>query len=95
MIGLAPEGGDMPGGALGQPPPGVGRFVEQLARMGLDIAPIGIFEANGRLCLNFGSQYQISIPPGLAKHDRDREVSRLVMEHISALVPETLGYHFR
>lgn len=95
MIGLAPEGGDTPGGALAPPPPGAGRFIEQLARMGLVIVPVGIYEESGRLCLNFGAGYNLSVPSGISKHERDRDVSWLVMEQIATLVPEQLGYRYR
>ena len=39
VIGLAPEGQDMPGGVLGMPPPGLGRFVALLAPLCQVILP--------------------------------------------------------
>ena len=92
MIGLAPEGGDRTGGALGSPPPGAGRFIEHLTRMGLEIVPVGIYEESSSLCLNFGAKYKLSLQPGSSKNERDRDVSRSVMEHIAAMLPEKLGY---
>jgi 1-acyl-sn-glycerol-3-phosphate acyltransferase len=94
VIGIAPEGSDYPDGVLGHPPPGVGRFIEQLAKIGLEIVPVGIFEEGGRLCLNFGVQYKLTITPGISRRESDLEVSRVVMERIAARVPEQLGYWY-
>lgn len=90
VLALAPEGGDRPDGALVMPPSGAGRFLEQLARLGFPLQPVGIFEQAGRLCLNFGQPYTLALPPNLSANERDRIASRLVMERIAALLPEDL-----
>lgn len=46
-VGLAPEGGDSPSGALEMPATGVGRFLLHLAHKGLIIYPLGIYELGG------------------------------------------------
>jgi 1-acyl-sn-glycerol-3-phosphate acyltransferase len=50
IIGLAPEGGDSPDGALQPPPPGVGRFLLHLARQNLALVPVGSYEQEGAFC---------------------------------------------
>jgi len=87
LVGLAPEGGDQPGGLLNMPPPGSGRFILHLADLGLEIAPVGAFEADGGLCLRFGSRYRLSVLPGLPPDERDLAASQVVMGHIAELLP--------
>jgi len=87
LLGLAPEGGDMPGGVLSQPPSGSGRFLLHLARRGLRFQPVGAFEDGGRLCLHFGAPFDLpfSLPKPI-----DDSASRLVMSAIAACLPERL-----
>jgi len=97
LIGLAPEGRDAPKdqpGALIDPPPGVGRFVLQLTRLGLPISPAGVFEADSGLCIRFGQAYGLEIPQGIKAEERDRRASREVMVRIANLLPTELrgGY---
>jgi hypothetical protein len=98
LIGLAPEGRDSPDGRLIWPPPGAGRLMGHLARAGLSIVPTGVYEAGGGLCVHFGPAYTLddAMPPapagGMAAWaaspaDRDRQVSRIVMHRIAALLP--------
>lgn len=94
VIGLAPEGQDFPGGVLGQPPPGVGRFILHLAGMGLRILPVGAFEDGERFCLRFGAAYVLEIPTGFTADERDRLVSRAVMGQIARLLPVSLQGSF-
>jgi hypothetical protein len=94
LLALAPEGGDRPDGAAVMPPPGAGRFIEHLARLGFPLQPAGIFEQEGRLCLHFGPPYALALPPGLGADERDRAAARQVMEHIAALLPERLRGEF-
>ena len=84
MIGLAPEGRDVPGG-LGQPPPGAGTFIALLVQAGLPVLPIGVFEQGRRLCVSFGAPFTPTIPLGRAA--RDREVTRQVMDSIARQLP--------
>lgn len=98
VIGLAPEGRDAPKGLQGtlvEPPPGVGRFVLQLTRLGLQISPVGVFEADGRLCIRFGQAYGPDTPQGLNAEERDRQASREVMLRIANLLPSELRAGYR
>ena len=94
MIGLAPEGGDSAGGILSLPPPGVGRFMLHLAAIGLQIAPVGIYEEDGRLCLRFGQRYRLELAAGLPAVERDRCASQIVMSNIARLLPAALQGEF-
>ncbi len=87
LLGLAPEGGDMPGGVLARPPSGSGRFLFHLARRGLRFLPVGAFEDQGRLCLHFGPPLDLphSLPEPI-----DDSASRLVMSAIAACLPDRL-----
>jgi hypothetical protein len=90
IVGLAPEGRDTATGTLQWPPDGAGRFMLHLARLGLDLVPIGGFETDGTFCLRFGPPYRLEIDPELSASDRDRAVSGVVMEHIAAQLPAHL-----
>lgn len=90
LVGLAPEGQDHPDGQLHMPPPGVGRFIIHLARSGLVILPVGIYEENS-LCLRFGQSYCLEIPPDLDPGERDDFASRIVINHIAALLPASIS----
>ena len=50
ILGLAPEGGDQPGGLLNWPPAGAGRFILLLAEQGFPLLPVGCFEQAGVFC---------------------------------------------
>jgi len=103
VLGLSPEGRDFPGGVLGQPPHGVGRFIYQLYQTGYVILPVGVYEENGVLCLRFGKSYRLGDPHSHATGEIDpntfrlitqRQIdlllSRTVMRHIAVLVPKHL-----
>lgn len=93
VIGLAPEGRDAPKdqpGEMVEPPPGVGRFVSQLNRQGLPIAPVGVYETDGRLCIHFGPHYDLEILQGLNAAERDRMASKAIMMRIATLLPAEL-----
>src|SRR4030042_1316946 len=81
LLGLAPEGGDMPGGVLTPPPSGSGRFLLHLARRGLRFLPVGAFEGRGRFCLRFGAP--LGLPQSLPE-PIDDSATRLVMSAIAA-----------
>jgi hypothetical protein len=95
VICLAPEGGDMPGGKLAYPPPGAGRFMLRLAGKEMKVVPIGIWEEDGRLCINFGPGFELSIPSGTAADARDHLATKLVMERIALLLPSHLRGEFQ
>jgi hypothetical protein len=90
LIVLAPEGMDSPPGGLAMPPPGVGRFIEKLAQLGLAILPVGTFEDERALCLSFGKPYLLETSTANERHARDREVARIVMQHIAECLPPSL-----
>jgi len=91
VIGLAPEGGDQPGGRVTMPAPGAGRFALLLAAAGFRFVPLGIFEEDGALCLNFGEAYEMNVPPrGLSADEKDRAAAKLMMGKIACLLPSRL-----
>jgi hypothetical protein len=94
ILGLAPEGGDQPGGKLSMPPPGVGRFCLLLAAAGLRFLPVGVYEQAGRLCLNFGAPYRVEIRETAAPHERDCLAAQLIMSRIAPLLPVELRGEF-
>ena len=94
LVGLAPEGRDSTGIGLQSPPPGVGRFIMHLAHSGLEIAPIGAYEAGGSFYLHFGEPYNLVAPAGLSPRTYDCMISQTVMEHIAALLPAELRGEF-
>ncbi len=93
-IGLAPEGGDSPSGTLRMPAPGTGRFLLHLVKSGLVIYPLGIYEADGVLNLNFGKSFELNCPPDISIEGRDRWGSQVVMQAIAELLPEHLRGNF-
>jgi hypothetical protein len=91
VIGMAPEGGDTPGGALGLLPPGVGRFIHLLSQYCPLIQPVGVWTESGRIILKFGNPYHLEVPDSLSANERDLLVGQTVMHHIAVLLPEWLG----
>ena len=91
VIGLAPEGGDAPGGVLGALPPGVGRFIHLLSKYCPLVLPAGVWTENGRINLRFGNPYHLTISDGLSSSERDIVVGREVMHQIALCLPERLG----
>lgn len=91
VIGLAPEGRDIGEQTVGWPPLGAGRFVRHLAHLGLKLYPVGAFEQDGALCVQFGPPFALSIPEGLSSQELDRAVSRQVMQQIERLLPATFS----
>jgi len=94
IIGLAPEGGDQPGGRLSQPAPGSGRFALRLARLGLSPVPVGAFEADGTFCLHFGPTYEFKLPAGLSAAEKEHQAATIMMENIARLLPQHLRGQF-
>ena len=95
IIGLAPEGGDNLTGELTLPASGAGRFALLLAAAGLKFVPVGVYEADGALCLNFGAAYELTVPPrGLSADEKDKAAATIVMTHIARLLPERLRGKF-
>jgi 1-acyl-sn-glycerol-3-phosphate acyltransferase len=94
VLGLAAEGGDIPGGKLGWPPPGAGRFMLHLNRMGLPIVPVGINEENEVFCFRFGPAYQLTVSDGLSSEEQDKQAIRQVMGAIAGLLPQSMWGDF-
>jgi len=90
MIGLAPEGRDVPEG-LGQPPAGAGEFITLLVKAGLQILPVGIAEQGSRLHVSCGPLFVPEIPPDRA--ERDRAVAEQVMTAIERQLPRPDAPH--
>ena len=94
IIGLAPEGGDQPGGLLNWPPAGAGRFILLLADLGFPLLPVGCFEEAGAFCLRFGEAYRLQMPPNPGTDEKDRQCAQTVMSAIAAQLPEHLRGEF-
>jgi hypothetical protein len=94
IIGLAPEGGDQPGGLVTMPPSGAGRFILLLVKQGFPLLPVGCFEENGGFCLRFGETFRPQVPRGLNPDEKDSRVARTVMSAIAAQLPERLRGEF-
>lgn len=90
VIGLAPEGRDFESGKLGIPPPGAGRFIFHLSKLGLNILPVGAHESGEGFYLRFGPPYTLDVPNDLPSSQSDQLVSRIVMDKIAKLLPSHL-----
>jgi len=88
VIGMAPEGGDSPGGVLGSVHPGVGRFLLLLSRYCPQVLPVGVWKEDGRINLKFGIPYRLNVSDGLSADERDRLIVATVMHQIAILLPE-------
>jgi hypothetical protein len=95
ILGLAPEGGDQPGGVLTWPSAGAGRFLSLLTSSGSPIVPVGVYEEEGVFCLNFGEAYPLHIPAGLTADEKDRNVAEIVMKAIACQLPLRLRGEFK
>ena len=91
VLGLAPEGGDQPGGMVNWPASGAGRFILLLAEQGFPILPVGVFEEGGELCLSFGKAYRLQVPGGLGPDEKDHCTMQTIMPAIAAQLPRRLG----
>ncbi len=94
VLGLAPEGGDQPGGVLNRPASGAGRFILLLAEQGFPVLPVGMFEEDGEFCLRFGTAYRLELPRGLGPDEKDRAAAQTVMSAIAAQLPPRLRGEF-
>ena len=87
MIGLAPEGGDQPGGELMRAVPGAGRFCLLLAAQHLHFVPVGVYEARGEFHLNFGPAFELIVRDDLSAKARDGAAAEVIMRNIATLLP--------
>ena len=90
LIALAPEGRDFPGGVLGEPPPGSGKFLSELSRRLGPILPVGIYEEGDALHLNFGAPFELCSIINLSIENPE-EASRIVMKRIATLLPRHMA----
>lgn len=90
LLGLAPEGGDNPGGGLSRPAAGVGRFGTLLGAAGMEFIPIGAWEKAGVFHMCFGQKYQLRHPTGTTPDEKDRNSADEIMRHIAVLLPKNL-----
>jgi hypothetical protein len=90
VVGMAPEGGDRPGGVLGELYPGVGRFLHLLSQACPDIIPVGVWKEQGCIYMNFGNPYRLEIQVGESAQHIDLRAGRLVMQQIALLLPGRL-----
>lgn len=90
VIGITPEGRDIPEGGLGAPPAGVGRFIAHLVKRCQVIIPIGMWEQDGRFCASFGPAFGLETTPGASPDELDEQVSRQVMEALALQLPQRL-----
>jgi len=94
VIGLAPEGGDQPGGRVTMPASGAGRFALLLAAAGHKFVPVGAYEENGEFCLRFGAAYEMTVPRGISSDEKDSAAAKLMMGKIASLLPSHLRGEF-
>jgi hypothetical protein len=94
ILGLAPEGGDQPGGMLNWPASGAGRFVLLLAEQGFPVLPVGAYEENGEFCLCFGAAYRLEVTRGLGPDGKDHAAAQTIMTAIAAQLPSRLRGDF-
>ncbi len=90
LLGLAPEGGDQPGGVLSDPPEGFGRLALLLSRRGMLFYPVGVYDEAGCLCVRFGERYCLSVPVGPDRHAVDCLAREMVMCRIADCLPHRL-----
>lgn len=92
LLAIAPEGMDpQHGRGLIQPPPGVGRMLVKLAHAGCHFYPVGVFEDEDALVVNFGPGFSLPSTVGLAVE----EVDRLVTEHVMCVIATQLPIEIR
>jgi hypothetical protein len=90
VVGMAPEGGDRPGGVLGELYPGVGRFLHLISQACPHIIPVGVWMEQGRINVKFGSPYRLDINASAGADQIDWQAGNLVMHQIALLLPEQL-----
>jgi len=94
VVGLTPEGRDISSGILGMPPPGVGRFIAHLSATGLTLTPVGVYEDEKGMCVRFGPVFALPANSNMPVKEKDRLVSRIVMDRIAALLPRRIRGEF-
>ncbi len=90
VVGMAPEGRDIPGGVLGSLPSGAGRFMLLLSQSCPLVLPVGVWKEGGTSYVKFGNPYRLSVPKGLPAHECDILVGNIVMRAIAQCLPARL-----
>ncbi|MEW6567925.1 MAG: hypothetical protein AB1449_07130 [Chloroflexota bacterium] len=90
VLGLVPEGSDTADGAVMRPPLGVGRFLSLLVRAGLPLLPAGVYEADDRLHIRWGTPIHALPAVSGTAAERDRRTADSVMQAIAACLPSSL-----
>lgn len=94
LVGLAPEGGDQPGGVLSLPPDGFGRLALSLARRKMPFYPAGVYEEDGCLWVRFGAPYCLEQSETGDRFAADLAARKAVMTHIAECLPARLRGEF-
>jgi hypothetical protein len=94
VLGLAPEGYDAPHGVLTRPATGVGRFGLLLAKAGLSFIPVGVYEEDGCLHVDFGERYRLSVEGDFSSDEKDRRAMQVIIKNIACLLPSRLRGEF-
>lgn len=89
---MAPEGMDFTDGILGFPPEGTGKFILHVLKDLKRIQPVGVYEEDGKLNVNFGLVYDLDAY--ICQVKDDREITLQVMKKIAALLPNCLRGQF-
>jgi 1-acyl-sn-glycerol-3-phosphate acyltransferase len=94
ILGIAPEGRDVPGGVLGWPPQGSGKLFRYLTRLGYLINPVGVYEDYDHLVVQFGERYDLNYLRMSSKKADDKQIRYSIMAHIGACLPLKLRGEF-
>jgi len=84
-VGLMPEAGGS--GTLRQPLEGSGLFLHSLARRGVPVIPVGLWDDGDTLVVSFGPPLALA-PAGEDRLEQDRSASEQMMVAIGRLLPE-------
>jgi 1-acyl-sn-glycerol-3-phosphate acyltransferase len=84
-VGLMPEAGGS--GTLRQPLEGSGLFVASLARRGVPVIPVGLWDDGETLVVSFGPPLALA-STGKDRSEQDRSASEQMMVAIGRLLPE-------
>ena len=93
-IGMAPEGRDFPAAALGSPPPGMGRLLEQLFKSIHRAIPVGVYEENDLQVIHFGKPIALKVQEYSSNEEKDNDISAQVMGAIARLLPKNMRGEF-
>lgn len=90
LLAIAPEGRSGRNGALCEPPRGAGIFLLWLTHEQIPLLPLGIYQENATLTLQFGAPFMLHDSRARDRLERDRAAVICVMQAIAVLLPEAL-----